>query len=66
MYCTLQLNVIHTLPLPLTTQFELRHGCEPHENLQQFGWTRHDGNAFGQQQIVDDGIVLTTEFVKFP
>ena len=44
----------------------LRHWCEQGDNLQQWGWTKHDGRNFGKQSIKDRGVGLETSFVKSP
>lgn len=36
-------------------QFNLRHTCEHGDHLQRYGWIRHDGTTFGQQEIFDNG-----------
>ncbi len=33
----------------------LRHTCEHGDGLQRYGWIRHDGTSFGQQEILDKG-----------
>lgn len=35
--------------------FNVRHTCEHGDGLQSFGWLKHDGVSFGQQDIVDNG-----------
>ena len=32
---------------------QIRHMCEHGDNLRQYGWTKHDGRHFGQQDIID-------------
>ena len=32
--------------------------------MAKYGWLKHDGRAFGSQEIVDDDFILTTDFVK--
>ncbi|KAM9236603.1 mannosyl-oligosaccharide glucosidase [Leptosomus discolor] len=44
----------------------LRHTCEQSDGLSRYGWLMHDGENFGVQEIRDEGLVLTTEFVKRP
>ena len=34
---------------------DVRHTCEHGDRLQRYGWIRHDGTGFGQQEIVDNG-----------
>ena len=36
-------------------QHSIRHTCEHGDRLQRYGWLRHDGTGFGQQEIVDNG-----------
>ena len=36
-------------------QFNIRHTCEHGDKLQRYGWVRHDGTSFGQQEIIDNG-----------
>ena len=31
----------------------IRHTCEHGDGLNKFGWIRHDGATFGQQEIID-------------
>lgn len=42
----------------------LRHWCEQGDNLDKFGWIKHDGENFGVQEILDRGVNVTTSFVK--
>lgn len=42
----------------------LRHTCEQGDRLQGYGWLMHDGLTFGVQEIRDNDLTLTTEFVK--
>ncbi|ORX92341.1 glycoside hydrolase [Basidiobolus meristosporus CBS 931.73] len=46
----------------------IRHSCEQGDNLDSYGYLRHDGRTFGQQEIKDsaNNIILTTEFIKAP
>jgi len=44
----------------------LRHWCEQGDNLQQFGWNKHDGVNFGLQSVLDRSVNITTSFVKQP
>ena len=34
---------------------ELRHTCEQGDHLGRYGWIRHDGLGYGQQELVDGG-----------
>lgn len=42
----------------------LRHWAEERDGLGRYGWTRHDGAAFGEQELVDARFVLSTTFLK--
>jgi mannosyl-oligosaccharide glucosidase len=44
----------------------LRYECNQEDQMDQFGWLRHDGRSFGQQEILDraNGVNITTQFVK--
>eukprot|EP00250_Pteridium_aquilinum_P016497 c23131_g1_i1 orf=429-2942(-) len=42
----------------------VRHTCEASDNMQRYGWLRHDGRSFGYQEIVDGSTLLKTTFVK--
>lgn len=41
-----------------------RHWCEQSDNLERYGWLKHDGINFGVQELVDGPFLLTTSFVK--
>ncbi|XP_071828540.1 mannosyl-oligosaccharide glucosidase-like isoform X2 [Apostichopus japonicus] len=47
-------------PLPI------RHTCEQSDQLESYGWLKHDGLNFGIQDIVEKEFSLTTQFVKRP
>ena len=34
---------------------ELRHTCEHGDRLGRYGWVRHDGQSYGQQELIDGG-----------
>ena len=34
------------------------------DNLDRFGWLKHDGVSFGVQELIDRGVNITTSFVK--
>ena len=36
-----------------TGQLNVRHTCEHGDGLARYGWIRHDGSSYGQQQLVD-------------
>ncbi|TPX32563.1 mannosyl-oligosaccharide glucosidase [Synchytrium microbalum] len=45
---------------------QTRHSCEQGDNMQGYGYKRHDGRSFGEQEIRDglNNVTITTEFVK--
>src|SRR5262249_25346682 len=47
---------------------DIRHTCEHSDNLQRYGYLKHDGRYFGMQELADGGVryTLRTEFVKHP
>lgn len=42
----------------------IRHWCEQSDNLDRYGWLKHDGVNFGVQEIVDNPFIFTTSFIK--
>lgn len=42
----------------------LRHWCTQDDKLEKYGWSKHDGQNFGVQEIVDNGVLMKTSFVK--
>ncbi|KAG1664563.1 Mannosyl-oligosaccharide glucosidase [Nymphon striatum] len=44
----------------------IRHLCDQANKLPRYGWLRHDGINFGEQEIVDYGFSVNTTFVKRP
>ena len=38
---------------PSQPQILIRHTCEQSDGLSKFGWIKHDGATFGQQEIID-------------
>ena len=44
----------------------VRHGCHEGNGVEAFGWTQHDGRAFGTQTVRDEKhrLALETTFVK--
>lgn len=44
----------------------IRHTCEQSDQLESYGWLKHDGLNFGIQDIVEKEFSLTTQFVKRP
>jgi len=45
-------------------KYHLRHVCKHEDDLSTYGWTKHNGRDFGHQVLVDQGITLTTGFLK--
>ncbi|TPX40080.1 mannosyl-oligosaccharide glucosidase [Synchytrium endobioticum] len=45
---------------------QFRHSCEQGDRLDGYGWNRHDGRTFGDQEIRDapNNVIIKTEFVK--
>ena len=46
------------------TFYNLRHTAEESHGLASYGWTRHDGESFGVQDIVDGPLRLTAAWAK--
>lgn len=44
----------------------LRHSCEQGDHMKRYGWLRHDGISFGDEEILDptSDLNLTISFVK--
>ncbi len=44
----------------------MRHTCEEGDKLRKYGWIRHDGHHFGEQDILDpkNDLHLQTTFLK--
>ncbi|XP_065186679.1 mannosyl-oligosaccharide glucosidase-like [Sycon ciliatum] len=42
----------------------IRHLAQQDDNLLHYGWLKHDGQAFGSQEVAEEDFTLTTEFVK--
>ncbi|ONK58208.1 uncharacterized protein A4U43_C09F9600 [Asparagus officinalis] len=45
-------------------QYFLRHVCQDSDGFSTYGWTDHNGRDYGRQKIVDQGLSLTTSFLK--
>ncbi|KAG0605933.1 hypothetical protein M758_9G099500 [Ceratodon purpureus] len=45
-------------------RYSLRHTCEEGDKLTRYAWVRHDGATYGRQEIVDQGLGITTSFLK--
>ena len=43
---------------------DIRHEARNEDNLQRFGWRRHDLRSYGEQTIVDGSLQIDTAFVK--
>ncbi|XP_019860909.1 PREDICTED: mannosyl-oligosaccharide glucosidase GCS1-like, partial [Amphimedon queenslandica] len=41
----------------------IRHTCQHADNLGRYGWGQHDGRSFGQQEITDSYMKLSTSFI---
>ncbi|CAH1641997.1 unnamed protein product [Spodoptera littoralis] len=52
--------------LAAATHKGIRHWCDQNDNLDTYGWLRHDGVTFGEQLIVDKPHNITTSFIKTP
>ncbi|KAJ6356348.1 hypothetical protein OIU78_004451, partial [Salix suchowensis] len=44
--------------------YHMRHVCQDSDELNTYGWTQHNGRDFGHQVLVDQGLKLTTSFLK--
>ncbi|XP_022818785.1 mannosyl-oligosaccharide glucosidase [Spodoptera litura] len=49
-----------------TNIYSSSHWCDQNDNLDTYGWLRHDGVTFGEQLIVDKPHNITTSFIKTP
>ncbi|BBN11838.1 mannosyl-oligosaccharide glucosidase [Marchantia polymorpha subsp. ruderalis] len=45
-------------------RYAIRHTCEESDKLARYGWLRHDGSTYGRQELLDQGVTLTTSFLK--
>ena len=43
---------------------DMRHNAEQGHGLEQYGWTRHDGETFGIQDLQDGNIHIKTSWIK--
>ncbi|KAL6047513.1 Processing alpha glucosidase I [Balamuthia mandrillaris] len=52
---------------PLQPRLEVRHSCEQGDGMRRYGWRRHNGTHFGEQEIEDPrcGVSLRTSFMKY-
>lgn len=44
----------------------IRHAARGEDRLQEFGWNRHNLRSYGEQNITDGVVKLTTQFLKQP
>lgn len=51
--------------IPTMSQ-RIRHDAEERDKLSKWGWTHHDGNTFGVQELIDPllGVNWTTQFIR--
>lgn len=42
----------------------LRHNAQQSDALQKYGWLRHDGERFGEQELIDGSLNISTLWVK--
>ncbi|KAJ9549525.1 hypothetical protein OSB04_022068 [Centaurea solstitialis] len=45
-------------------RYFMRHVCQDSDDLQTYGWNKHNGRDFGHQVLIDHGMTLTTSFLK--
>ncbi|XP_047967733.1 mannosyl-oligosaccharide glucosidase GCS1-like isoform X1 [Salvia hispanica] len=45
-------------------RYVMRHVCQDSDELATYGWTHHNGRDYGRQVLVDQKLVLTTNFLK--
>ncbi|KAJ1965824.1 Processing alpha glucosidase I [Dipsacomyces acuminosporus] len=47
---------------------KIRHSCELGDNLEEYGYSRHNGRDFGEQTMRDgdQGVEIKSEFIKVP
>ncbi|KAI3728397.1 hypothetical protein L6452_17032 [Arctium lappa] len=45
-------------------RYFMRHFCQDADELQTYGWNKHNGRNFGHQVLIDHGMTLTTSFLK--
>ncbi|KAI7724751.1 hypothetical protein M8C21_004628 [Ambrosia artemisiifolia] len=45
-------------------RYFMRHMCQDADDLQTYGWNKHNGRDYGHQVISDHGMTLTTSFLK--
>lgn len=42
---------------------QIRHMCEHGDGLDRYGWMKHDGVSFGEQEIIDGNVIVKTDFL---
>lgn len=45
-------------------RYHVRHVCQDSDDLGKYGWTHHNGRDFGHQVLIDQGLTLSTSFLK--
>lgn len=45
-------------------RYFMRHVCQDADDLQTYGWNKHNGRDYGHQVLIDHGMTLTTSFLK--
>lgn len=45
-------------------RFSMRHVCQDADELEKYGWMRHNGRDYGHQELVDQDMTLMTSFFK--
>ncbi|CAK9144298.1 unnamed protein product [Ilex paraguariensis] len=45
-------------------RYLMRHVCQDTDELKTYGWTHHNGRDYGHQILGDQGMTLTTSFLK--
>ncbi|XP_071696005.1 mannosyl-oligosaccharide glucosidase GCS1-like [Rutidosis leptorrhynchoides] len=45
-------------------RYFMRHVCQDADDLQKYGWNKHNGRDYGHQVVIDHGMTLTTSFLK--
>lgn len=45
---------------------DIRHACDQNDNMDGYGWSKHDGRRWGRQIIKDpfNNLIITTEWIK--
>jgi mannosyl-oligosaccharide glucosidase len=49
---------------PKKREFVIRHNCDQNDPSIVYGWKRHDGKEFGEQDIIDKDVKLKSYFMK--